>query len=210
MKPIEKHEGALNDVREFFNQKVKKFGPTPQAADYNSIESQEIRFKQLIKIVNTKNKFSLIDYGCGYGELIHYIHKLGCVCSYLGFDISEEMIKHAMQNKPKSTDWKFTTDISDLREADYTVASGIFNIIFGEKASWESIILETLNNFAKYSRNGFSFNMLTSYSDKEYMRPDLFYADPLYYFDYCKKNFSRNVSLLHDYELYDFTILVRL
>ena len=73
MEPMEKHEGVLDDVREFFNQKVKKFGPTHQAADYNSRESQEIRFDQLLKIVNTRSKFSLIDYGCGYGELIHYM-----------------------------------------------------------------------------------------------------------------------------------------
>jgi len=58
---------------------------------------------------------------------------------------------------------------------------------------------------------GFSFNMLTGYSDADRMaqRPDLYFGDPLFYFDYCKRNFSRNVALLHDYGLYDFTVLVR-
>jgi hypothetical protein len=28
-------------------------------------------------------------------------------------------------------------------------------------------------------------------------------------FDICKRKFSRNVALLHDYGLYEFTILVR-
>jgi hypothetical protein len=53
--------------------------------------------------------------------------------------------------------------------------------------------------------------MLTKYSDAERMagRPDLFYGDPLFFFDFCKRNFSRNVALLHDYGLYDFTIIVR-
>jgi len=41
------------------------------------------------------------------------------------------------------------------------------------------------------------------------MKEELFYADPLYFFDLCKKNFSRNIALLHDYYEYDFTILVR-
>jgi len=41
------------------------------------------------------------------------------------------------------------------------------------------------------------------------MREDLYYADPCFIFDYCKRNFSRNVALLHDYELYEFTIIVR-
>ena len=53
--------------------------------------------------------------------------------------------------------------------------------------------------------------MLTRYSDADRMsqRPDLFFGDPLFFFDYCKRNFARNVALLHDYDLYDFTILVR-
>jgi len=28
-------------------------------------------------------------------------------------------------------------------------------------------------------------------------------------FDYCKRTYSRDVALLHDYGLYEFTILVR-
>jgi hypothetical protein len=28
-------------------------------------------------------------------------------------------------------------------------------------------------------------------------------------FDLCKRRYSRNVALLHDYEIYEFTILVR-
>ncbi|HAW53355.1 MAG TPA: SAM-dependent methyltransferase, partial [Flavobacteriales bacterium] len=46
-------------------------------------------------------------------------------------------------------------------------------------------------------------------SDPDRKRPDLYYGDPCFFFDYCKRNFSRNVALLHDYNLYDFTILVR-
>jgi hypothetical protein len=48
--------------------------------------------------------------------------------------------------------------------------------------------------------------MLTKYSgaDRMAQRPDLYYG-----FDFCKRRFSRNVALLHDYGLYDFTILVR-
>jgi hypothetical protein len=59
------------------------------------------------------------------------------------------------------------------------------------------------------SRKGFSFNALTKYSDVDHMRPHLYYADPCFFFDYCKTHFARNVALQHDYDLYDFTILVK-
>jgi hypothetical protein len=41
------------------------------------------------------------------------------------------------------------------------------------------------------------------------MREDLYYADPARLFDHCKTRFARNVTLLHDYGLYEFTMLVR-
>jgi hypothetical protein len=41
------------------------------------------------------------------------------------------------------------------------------------------------------------------------MRDDLYYADPRVIFDHCKRSFSRWVALLHDYGLYEFTIIVR-
>jgi hypothetical protein len=62
---------------------------------------------------------------------------------------------------------------------------------------------------AALSRRGFAFNMLTGYADADRMRPDLYYADPHAVFDRCRR-FSRRVALLHDYPLYEFTMLVRL
>ena len=43
----------------------------------------------------------------------------------------------------------------------------------------------------------------------ERMKDYLFYADPGELFDHCKRRYSRWVALLHDYGLYEFTILVR-
>ena len=47
------------------------------------------------------------------------------------------------------------------------------------------------------------------YADAERKRPDLYYADPLALFDHCKRRYSREVALLHDYGLYEFTMIVR-
>ena len=129
---------------------------------------------------------------------------------YQGFDISEAMIEQASKYTKKFPGLKFTAKLSEVEIADYSVAGSIFNMkLTADEKAWEKLIFDTLNNMNNLSQKGFSFNMLTSYSDPEFMRPDLYYGDPRFYFDFCKKNFSRNVALLHDYELYDFTILVR-
>ncbi len=66
-----------------------------------------------------------------------------------------------------------------------------------------------LEKFNSLCRKGFSCNFLTKYSDANRMRSDLYYADPCFLFDYCKRHFSKNIALLHDYQLYDFTLIVR-
>jgi hypothetical protein len=58
-------------------------------------------------------------------------------------------------------------------------------------------------------RVGIAFNLLTSYSDPDRMRSTLHYGSPSRYFDFVATHCSRRVSLLHDYGLFEFTILVR-
>jgi SAM-dependent methyltransferase len=206
------NDDLLQDVEKFFSDKVNRLGPNPQGADYNSPESQFVRFDQLMKVLPpVETPFSLIDYGCGYGAMAEYMLEKGYRFEYQGFDISEAMINHAIQQKPAGVNWQYFAHESDLTPADYTIACGVFNIKFAaDLEAWQALILETLGKIAGLSKKGFSFNMLTSYSDADRMRPDLYYGDSLFFFDYCKRNFSRNVALLHDYNLYDWTILVRL
>lgn len=98
-----------------------------------------------------------------------------------------------------------------LEPTDFTVASGIFNVRLDvPDDEWRAYVETTLEKLAGLSRAGFAFNMLTSYSDADKMRPDLYYGDPGWFFDLCKRRYSRNVALLHDYGLYEFTMIVRL
>jgi len=57
------------------------------------------------------------------------------------------------------------------------------------------------------SRKGLAFNMLSIYGNKRIR--DLYYADPRPFFDFCMRELSPNVTLLHDYPLQEWTILVR-
>lgn len=199
----------LNHVKSYFDKRIQEHGASPRGSDWNSETSQNVRFDQLLKVIE-KQSFSLLDYGCGYGALADYLVNKGYDADYYGYDILESAIDTARQvhiNKPRRT---FFTDVSQLPVCDYTVASGIFNFR-GEQSfdAWTEYVVGVLNDFNQLSRYGFSSNFLTKYSDADKMRPDLYYADPLFLFDYCKHNFSKNVALLHDYRLYDFTILVR-
>ena len=197
-------------VRQYYDQKLETYGATPRGVDWNSPESQELRFEQLLKVCDRTGTFSTNDYGCGYGALVVYMTDRGYAFQYRGFDISDQMIAKARELHKGLGHCEFFTDVSRLTAADYTVASGIFNVkLQTSHEEWTEYVLHTLGRISELSEKGFAFNVLTSYSDRDRMRPNLYYADPLFLFDYCKKNFSRFVSLLHDYPLYEFTILVK-
>lgn len=204
-------DSILKDVGNYYTGKIVEHGATPRGVDWNSVESQEVRFAQLLKIVNQATPFSLLDYGCGYGALIGYMLKQSLPeFQYCGLDISNEMLDAARRLYFKAANVEFIEQLSDSRKFDYVVASGIFNVRLGHADdTWKSYIHSEIERLANLASRGFAFNCLTSYSDVEYMRADLYYANPCELFDHCKRKYSRNVALLHDYNLYEFTIHVR-
>lgn len=203
-------ETDLSAVKAYFTRCIVEHGTSPRGVDWNSVASQELRFEQVLRVVDPSAPFSLLDYGSGYGALADYMDKKGLLADYIGYDIVEEAVQLARQNQNGSRPRSFTSDEKSLPQVDYVVASGIFNI--RNQASfedWTAYVIETLTRFDQLSTKGFASNFLTKYSDADRMRADLYYADPGFLFDYAKRNFSRNVALLHDYELYDFTLVVR-
>ena len=197
-------------IKDYFLDCFTKFGPEPKGLNWNSKEAQEIRFEQICKVIDFSSPFSIIDYGCGYGSLIDYLKQKGQDFSYTGFDIVKEMIHKGRELHSSETKYIFVSEERSLSKCDYVVESGVFNVKHSNSdTEWTKYVIELLNKMNNLAEKGLACNFLTKYSDSEFMRPDLYYADPLFFFDYCKRNFSRNVALLHDYDLYDFTIIVR-
>lgn len=200
----------LQKTREYFRDRLEKYGATPLGLDWNSAESQYIRYEQLLKVIDEKENYSLLDYGCGFGSFYDFLINKGHRLFYSGFDIVEAMIEKGQKLHSADANASFFSDPADLAPADYVIESGIFNMKQNDQSEdWEKYVIQTLDEMNSYAKKGMAFNFLTKYSDPEYMRSDLYYPDPCFYFDYCKKNFSKNVALLHDYQLYDFTIIVR-
>jgi SAM-dependent methyltransferase len=206
--PPENDSTRRNNIAMYYQDKIEAFGPTHKGVDWNSVESQELRFSKLSQVLSSEN-FSVIDYGCGYGALHDYLSRHHKNFDYIGFDWSDAMLREARCVHPESSSCHFTSETID-ESCDYSIASGIFNVKLEETSeNWHQHILSTLCEIDRISKKGFSFNILTSYSDAEKQSQKLFYADPCIFFDFCKKNFARDVALLHDYGLYEFTIIVR-
>lgn len=200
----------LSEVAKYYSAKLAEHGETAHGVDWNGEESQTTRFAQLCKIIDAPGHFSINDLGCGYGALYNYLAKEHASFSYVGVDVSDGMVQAATQRYQGNPQARFILASEPDQVADYGVASGILNVRMGRSdAEWRGYLEDTLDVLDRTSRLGFAFNCLTSYSDADKMRDYLYYADPCVLFDFCKRRYSRNVALLHDYKLYEFTILVR-
>jgi SAM-dependent methyltransferase len=205
------HEGLLEKVSRYYSTKLAEHGPLPQGVDWNGEQSQRLRFEQLLRVCDVDRPFSLNDYGCGYGAMVTFLEQKGWDVDYGGCDVSADMIRSAEAIHPPGSKVRFEVASAPTQSADYTVASGILNVkLDASVEQWWTFVAEALDVMAARSLRGFAFNCLTSYSDPERLRETLFYADPCRVFDLCKRRYSRNVALLHDYGLYEFTMLVRL
>jgi len=199
---------------DYYGDLLGQHGPTPLGMGWNSAEAQEIRFDKLLKIreaCGSDRAFSINDYGGGFGPLAGYLLQRGDAFTYTGYDLAANMVEEGTRLYRGYDNITFTKRLEDVRPADFTVASGVLNLkLDTSDDDWRRYVIETIDRMAALSTRGFAFNMLTSYSDPDRMRDDLYYADPCFFFDHCMRRFSRRVALLHDYELFDFTMLVPL
>lgn len=210
-RPISKEfDTIIGDVSAYYQERLAEHGATARGVDWNGPESQHLRFEQLARVVSDTTSFSVTDVGCGYGALFDFLNERFEQFSYLGIDISPDMLeaaRHRLQGHPNA---RFASAADKHDTADYNLASGIFNVRLGhDDEAWKTYLVSTLDDISQNSRRGFAFNCLTSYSDQDRMQKHLYYADPCTIFDLCKRRYSRNVALLHDYGLYEFTIIVR-
>jgi SAM-dependent methyltransferase len=201
----------MQDIADYYTRKLAEYGETPRGVDWNGEDGQLERFSQLCRgFLHAESGFTINDVGCGYGALYEYLKNQSQVLGYFGVDISSDMILAARNRYQDEPSARFEVGRHFDNVADYSVASGIFNVRLGHSSEqWYKYIIETLDLLNLNSRLGFSFNCLTSYSDSDKLKDYLYYADPLILFDACKRRYSRKVALLHDYDLFEFTILVR-
>mgnify|MGYP001422750428 CR=1 FL=1 len=203
---------VFGKITRLYEDNLESHGFQSKAVGWNTAECQDLRFFKLSSLVSPDEKdLTVNDYGCGYGSQLIYLNSNGYdVSSYNGYDLSSDMLSGATEQLADYEETEISLTQSDVihHTADYTFVSGTFNVRFdATDDEWGHFIESKLKEIDKYSVKGFGFNLLSTYVD--WREPHLFYGDPTYWFDYCKKNFSTRVSLLHDYPLYEWTIIVR-
>lgn len=196
----------LDTICAHYSQKILQYGPTARGAGWKNEASQTLRFEKLTQLLSGDAHFTINDLGCGYGALFEYCATRYDMTTYVGYDISEAMLE-AARERIRDARARFLQTTRIVEPADYSFASGIFNVKLDmPESQWAEYVWNVLDSMYEMSVKGFAFNCMTTYVD--FRAPTLFYADPLKMFDHCRRNYSPCVALLHDYPLFEFTILV--
>lgn len=201
----------LAPVAGHYRASLTRHGESAMGVGWRTEESQRLRFDKLLTAVDEPPDgppIEVNDLGCGYGALFEYLERgpwpLG---AYVGYDISEDMLEAARARVP-SDRGRLVAGDRLTADADYSFASGIFNVRLDEEdGPWAAYVQSTVRDLAEHSRKAFAFNLLSTYSD--YQDPTLFYGDPLWWFDWCKREVTPRVALLHDYPLFEWTLVGR-
>lgn len=198
-------------VRNYYTTTLGKFGPAPLGVDWPSTASQYLRFVQLLRICDFGGPFSLNDFGCGYGALLAYLawrHPEASI-DYHGIDISPSMIEAAQSLWADNKLVNFSIGDTCQRAADYSLASGVFNVRLGTlEKDWEAYIGVILDNLRRISRRGFAANFMLPWDDG-HLEDELYRSSPDRWIAFCRSELCCETELISDYGLREFTLLCR-
>ena len=199
-------EAPWISVARYYERTFEQHGATAPGVGWRDATTHRLRFAKLASVIEDGNGGRIADLGCGYGAFYDYLCETGLSLErFIGYDICEEMLAEARRRVPGGE--FFFGDRVD-REVDFAFACGTFNARMDvAEADWQRHVLKALDSMNEFTVRGFAFNMLSTYVD--YRHPENYYANPCDFFDHCKRGYAQRVTLLHDYPLHEWTIVVR-
>jgi len=202
----------IEAIARYYDGRAREFGATPWGVDWTCELTQDLRFMQLMKIAGRHRSYSVNDLGCGYGALLRFLRtRVGQGVDYAGSDVAPTMIELARSLWQDDLSSQFVLSASLPRLADYSVASGVFNVQLGfSEMLWKRFVSDTLDELHRASTIGFAVNFVSP------PRPDvteplqgLYRTRPEPWIAHCRHQFDADVTLIENYGLREFTLLVR-
>jgi SAM-dependent methyltransferase len=129
-----------------------------QALGWRGPESQRKRFETLLRLGNFTGS-TLLDVGCGYGDLKAFLDQHCRPFTYIGLDHMPEFINEAKARYGGSADTYFCrTDftLAQLPQVDYVIASGAFSYRCADPGHYFKMVRKLF----EAARIALAFNML--------------------------------------------------
>jgi len=198
----------FDNIISSYNKQSDLHGISPKGVFWQSKSTQNSRFKSLLNIIHKKDynkKFSISDFGCGYGALYSFIQNYNFMknCVYYGYDIVPNFINQAQIKYPNQN---FICSEEMSIKTDYTIISGTFNYSGKiEINRWEAYVFDSLDKCLSNSKTAMAFNLLMD--KKTLIKNKLFYTSPEKISEFCK-NYGETLIVKTEGAEKDMTIYV--
>jgi SAM-dependent methyltransferase len=165
-------------------------------------QKQHYRFCELLEFVDFAGDASILDVGCGNGELYAYLIERGFCGSYLGVDINTALLGEAKSRFPRAS---FAhVDDGSVGTHDYVLMSGLFNANAGQSEQW---VHDVLSRYFALCTRALVFNAVSGYVSR---RDDhLFYLPPAGIIDFVVRRLSPVFEIRHGFLPFNYTVCVR-
>ncbi len=187
-------------IKNLYQSLFEKFGVSPEAVKARDAKQQYLRFKHLIDLAEINQEDSVLDIGCGSGELLTYLRKNNFNGQYCGIDFIPSFVDHANRVFESDDKAKFINKniISDKfnEKFDWVILSGVFN---DRRDDSETFFYNTIKKMYETCTKGIVFNSLSKFVD--YEDDSLFYTYPDITLKYCIENLSKYTVLNTNYQL---------
>ncbi|MBX3658202.1 MAG: class I SAM-dependent methyltransferase [Ramlibacter sp.] len=199
------------EVARYYTEKINRYGPTPLGVDWSCEPTQELRFVQLLKVIgNLSASFSINDLGCGYGALLPFLRRRfqGRDINYVGVDLCEAMIRQARTLWSDATNAEFRVGDRLHRLADYSIASGTFNVKLDQTdVTWTRHVRTALTHMRSMSRYGYAANFLMQSESATDHPTELYFTRPEVWMTFCTEELQSSMTLIPNYGMREFTVI---
>lgn len=192
------------EVLDCFGRHLRRHGDTPQAVRWTAA-GQRARYEAFLSLCGDLCGKSLLDFGCGKGDLLGFLRERGAACSYTGLDIHPDLIALARRKHPGA---EFAA--GDLEEQplgrffDVVVACGVFNLRVGGIRETIEGLLPLLVGHAREALLVNFLSARTPHKDVE-----LHYVDPAWLLAFAREHLSPNAVVREDLHPDDVFLIVR-
>jgi len=173
-----------------------------KSVDTSKKKTQEIRHETLVEI-GVKKGDSVLDVGCGFGDLAGLFMKKKLPVKYMGFDVSEKFVSYS-EKKYKKNNLKGMQVDFKVKDVFKDSISGKFDWVI--ISGFNLLTIKLIKKYFDICKKGVAVNFLSSYANKKNV---LFpYRNPAKTFNLIRKKISPFITLRHDYLPHDFTIYI--
>jgi SAM-dependent methyltransferase len=191
------------DDKEMYQNAFNTYGEGPKGLHWGDYFSMAVRFRNLVDGLDIKGR-SVLDAGCGMGDLLPYLHAKTDDFAYLGMDINPDFVKVA-KKRYEGHNFEVGNPFDGKldRRFDIVISSGVMNTNI---KGWEKRRRDMIKNAFELTSEVFAFNMAGQMgASRAFWK--IAYADAREILAYCAKLTPKLVFKNH-YDNEDFTILM--